>query len=230
MKCWCHTDLENSFHPDYFVCPYCGTFVSKLEPKDDFYNFDFYWHEKQTKGYGFPAIEERAKVDFFDRIPFWWNQIKMLEIKSVLEIGAGHGGFLYYCKKQGVERVLGVEISEGTCEFARQTFDIEMIKGNFPSVAIEEKFDIVCGFDVFEHLLDPVRSLHYLASLGKYIMLQIPCYRGEGAGFCHFNSREHMFIFNELSILRLFDSAGIKILSKTNGAFHQDLTIVGENK
>jgi SAM-dependent methyltransferase len=230
MKCWCNTDVENSFHPEYFICPVCKTFISKKEVRESYYDFDYYWHEKQVSDYGFPTIETRAKTDFFDRIPFWFDQLKGIAFNSVLEIGAGHGGFLYYCKKNGIDRCVGIEISEGTCEFAKKTFGLEMLKGNFPYMNIEEKFDLVCGFDVFEHISEPVKALYKMKSLGKYIMLQIPCYRGENTGFCHFNSGEHMYIYNEQSILKLFDYVNMKVIHSVKGAFHQDITIIGVEK
>ena len=230
MKCWCNTDMQNSFHPDYFLCPYCGTFVSKEKPKEDYYDFKKYWYDKQQE-YNFPSIEQRAIDDFNNRIPFWGEQLKKLpKLLSVLEIGGGHGGFLRYCKEQGFEKCVGIEITEETCNFARKTFGVEMICGEFPYIDIAGQFDLVCGFDVFEHFMEPEKALYKMTELGKYIMIQIPCYRGERMTFCHFNRGEHMFIFNEKSILSLFESVDIKIIHMIKGAFHQDLTIIGGNE
>ena len=229
MKCWCSGTLTDSFHLDYKQCVFCGTFVSKKTTPDNYYDFESYWHDKQVNEYNFPTIEQRAKDDFNNRIPFWWSFIKNFNINSVLEIGGARGGFLSHCKKKGIKDCLGIEITEETCEFARKTFELEMVCGKFPSVVIDRKFDLVCGFDVFEHLSDPFHSLQKMKFLSnKYIMLQIPCYRREGLSFPHFHGEEHLFIFTETSIQFLFKSCGIRVHSFVKGAFEQDITIIGE--
>jgi 2-polyprenyl-3-methyl-5-hydroxy-6-metoxy-1,4-benzoquinol methylase len=227
-KCWCGHSLSESFHPEYKTCVCCGTFISKKNTPSGYYDFQTYWHDKQINEYRFPPIEQRAQDDFTNRIPFWWYNIKDYNIKSVLEIGGAHGGFLHYCKQHGIEDCMGIEISEETCEYARKIFNLSMVCGEFPNVDINKRFDLVCGFDVFEHLTDPVKSLQKMKELGKYIMLQTPCYRGEGMNFPHFHGEEHLFIFTENSIRRLFTQMNIKVKTIVLGAFAYDITIVGE--
>lgn len=230
MKCWCEGKVVSSFHPEYVRCLGCGTFVSIKQTEPGYYDFNTYWHTLQTEKYGFPPIEQRAKDDFNNRIPFWGEQLKSIsDCKSILEIGCGPGGFLYYCKKHGFGNCVGIEISEGTCDFVRKTFGLNMICGNFPDVDINEKFDIVCGFDVLEHFQDPLKALAVMQLLGKYVMIQTPCYREEGLSFSHFHAGEHLFIFNENSIKLLFDIIGLKIISSVQGAFPGDITVIGIN-
>lgn len=228
MNCWCGGETIN-YNNEYLQCEYCGTFVSKIETPNNFYDFKSFWYERQTKVNGHPDIEKRSKLDFFNRIPFWWEQIKNLNIQSILEIGCGHGGFLHYCEVNGVNRCLGVEVSEGTCDFARKTFNLDIVCGSFPNIEINEKFDLVCGFDVVEHLSNPVESLTKMKSLGKYVMVQIPVYRGEKE-FKGFIGIAHLFIFTEHSIRLLFKTLGLKIISCSKGCFDEDLTIIGEAK
>lgn len=227
-KCWCGGSLVDCFHVDYLQCVSCGMFVSKKTTPEGYYGFQSYWHDKQINEYGFPSIEQRAVNDLKDRIPFWWDLIKGLKIKSVLEIGGAHGSFLSHCRSLGVSKCLGVEITEETCSFARKTFDLDMVCGKFPDVDINDHFDLVCGFDVFEHLDNPVKALNKMKSLGNYVMMQIPCYRGEGMSFPHFHGEEHLVIFTEDSIKSLFSFCGLEIMTKVRGAFPQDITIVGK--
>jgi SAM-dependent methyltransferase len=227
MNCWCNGKLYRCFHNEYFRCSSCGTFVSRNNTPQDFYDFKKFWYERQEEVNGHPNIEKRAKLDFFNRIPFWWERIKNLEIRSVLEIGCGHGGFLHYCKSNGVEECLGIEISEGTCDFARKEFGLDILCGTFPDVDIKREFDLVCGFDVIEHLIDPVLALNKMKLLGKYIMIQIPVYRG-GNKTKSFISIAHQYIFTEESIRHLFSELGIKIISSCNGCFEEDMTLIGE--
>jgi SAM-dependent methyltransferase len=176
-------------------------------------------------------VQERSVLDFEDRIPFWYQQLCQTSLKqSILEIGCSHGGFLKYCRDNGFKRCVGVELNEGTCDFARNTFNIEMICGDFPDVEINEKFDIVCGFDLLEHLSDPLKALRKMASLSnKYVMIQIPVYSDEElSAYPYFDAGIHLFLLSEKAIGQLFGLAGIKIILSVPGAFRKNLTMIGE--
>jgi 2-polyprenyl-3-methyl-5-hydroxy-6-metoxy-1,4-benzoquinol methylase len=229
MKCWCNHDTQSCFHPDYEICVFCGTFVSKKNTPDDFYSFKNYWHDRQLNKYGFPPIEQRAKNDFMDRIPFWYENIKELPIKSVLEIGGAHGGFLHYCKIRGIGKCTGIEIDKDTCKFAEESFGLDMICGEFPNIEINEQYDLVCAFDVLEHFKNPYVSLLKMKLLGNKVMIQTPCYRKEGLNFPHFNAEEHLFIFTETSLILLFRGAGLHITKSIKGFFANDITLIGES-
>ena len=231
MKCWCGCVNFQGFHPDYKRCVNCGTFVTDKQPESGLYDFSNYWHSRQTGKYGFPPIEQRAKDDFYNRIPFWWDQLKTLpKLTSILEVGSAHGGFLQHCKDNGFTRCVGVEISEDTCSFARKTFDVDMICGEFPNIQIGELFDIVCGFDVLEHLSNPLKALIKMRLLGDYIMIQTPCYRNEGLSFPHFQADEHLFIFTEDSLRLLFGMLNIPIIHSVKGAFPNDIFVIGKSR
>ena len=228
MKCWCGGETVDCFHPEYSQCVSCGTFVSNRVTEPGYYEFDSYWQKRGRPDY--IPIDQRAKDDFDNRIPFWGGQLKAIPgCTSILEIGSCHGGFLYYCCKDlGFIRLVGIEISEGTCDFARKTFGVEMICGEFPNVEINEKFDLVCGFDVLEHFSKPLDAMRKMKSLGEYVMVQTPCYRGEEMAFPHFKSDEHLFIFNKKSIKLMFSVVGLSIISIVRGAFPWDITVIGE--
>jgi len=231
MNCWCGSETVNSFRADYKQCPSCGTFVSIKQPDSDFYSFDYYWHTRQTEEYGFPPIEQRAIDDFGNRIPFWGKLLFSIlpNIKSVLEVGSCHGGFLHFCSLEDANRCLGIEIAEETCEFARKTFGVDMLCGSFPDVDIDERFDVVCGFDVLEHFLNPLKALAKMKSLGDYVMIQTPCYNGEGSQFTHFNEKEHLFVFTDKAIRLLFSKVGLSIIYVGPAYYLQDIIIIGKS-
>jgi SAM-dependent methyltransferase len=235
MKCWCGCgDLVRSFHPDYWICSKCETFVSKKGANPvELYTKDYYWdvHQKEM---GFPNIEGRSVSDFKDRIPIWYESLKGSPGRmSILEIGCGHGGFLSYCIHHGFSRVVGVEIDPKVCSYAMNRFrHIEILSGVFPNVAISGTFDYVVGFDVLEHFPNPVESLLTMRKLmnphGR-VVIQTPWYRGEGNGFVHFHGEEHLFIYTEESVRKLFTKCGFRITHFKQGVFHQDMTITGAN-
>jgi 2-polyprenyl-3-methyl-5-hydroxy-6-metoxy-1,4-benzoquinol methylase len=227
-KCWCENDVIESQFKDYLQCSYCKTFVSTKDLEPNFYNYANYWHDRQVNYYGFPPIEQRAIDDFGNRIPFWGKLLEIIpERNSILEVGAAHGGFLHYCKNNGIERCVGIELTEEACEFAKKKFNVEMIWGDFPNIQINEKFDIVCGFDVFEHFQEPFKALMRMKELGKYIMIQTPGYTDGVKDFPFFQADEHLFIFNEKAIKLIFSIAGISIIYFGEGAFTGDMLLIG---
>ncbi len=240
-KCWCGGELGESVHPLYGQCLNCKTLVVKEqyteEQMKDFYTLDSYWRERVKNEFNYPPIEQRAVNDFKDRIPVWYQILSKYksEIGTLLEIGCMHGGFLHYCRQHGVQNVVGVEVDEDTCEFARKYFSLPyMVSGLFPDVSLPfDKFDAVTGFDVVEHFLDPVRALKGVANILKsdgICFFQVPCYRGEGKEWTQFKPEEHVFLYNAESIQRLFDSAGLETVEILKGYFPDDIFIAGRRK
>lgn len=236
--CWCGGLLKPSVHPLYRQCIDCGTFVLKTvyspEELQAFYSLSGYWRDHQIKVSGFPPIEQRAVADFNDRIPYWFHLVKKYggRLGALLEIGCAHGGFLAYCRAKGLETVVGVEVDEGTCRFAREYFNLPFVcSGLFPDVVLPfHKFDTIVGFDVIEHFHDPVTGIRAIGKLltddGCFI-LQTPCYRGEDETWPQFMPDEHLFLFNEQNIQPLFSRCGLEITTILPGYFKHDMFIIG---
>ena len=78
---------------------------------------------------------------------------------KVLEVGASAGQFLASIKNQ-VAQVDGVELDEACCEFMRNELNIradsEFLR---TSMFCDEKYDVVCAFQVMEHVESPVDFL-----------------------------------------------------------------------
>jgi len=240
-RCWCGAKTKPSLHEAYLQCINCGTFISKDEISNEklknFYSFDGYWHDHVVNKFGYPSIEERSEVDFKDRIPLWFSILKKFkpDAKSVLEIGCAHAGFLYMCKKNGIEKVVGIEVDEKTCEYARERFNLEnIISGLFPDVNLPlKKFDVIAGFDVLEHFTDPIKALKKVNELlddDGICIFQTPRYQGEDASWLHFKPDEHLFLFSTENIFLLFDKAGLEVVKILPGPIPQDMIVVGRKK
>jgi|YelNatPaOPRAMG01_1025707.scaffolds.fasta_scaffold107650_1 2-polyprenyl-3-methyl-5-hydroxy-6-metoxy-1,4-benzoquinol methylase len=239
--CWCGGNLQSSVHELYSKCELCGTHVVKQkytkEELKKFYTLSNYWHEHQTFVSGFPPIEVRAKNDFNDRIPYWYELVNKycLQKDTLLEIGCAHGGFLYYCNQNGIKNVVGVEVDEETCKFVRQQFNLPYVySGLFPNVKLPFlKFDVITGFDVIEHFNDPIEGIKAISNLlsdeGRFIF-QTPCYRGENRTWSQFKPAEHIFLYNENSIKQLFIKCGLEIMTILPGYFPDDMFVIGRKQ
>jgi len=236
--CFCGGSLGPGVHPLYGSCTGCGSQVQRIRPSPEelaaFYGLDAYWREHVVKVLGFPSIEERARSDMVERVAYWVSLLAALgrPPKSLLEIGCAHGGFLALARERGVPLVVGVEVDEGTCRFARETFLLDHVcAGLFPDVALPlASFEAVCGFDVIEHFSDPVGCLAHVRSIlepGGYFLFQTPCYRGQPADWLHFQPNEHLFLYTEEGLHRLFALAGLRLDFIAPGYFPHDVFAVG---
>lgn len=80
---------------------------------------------------------------------------KVIKVKNpkVLEIGAGVGVVANFLQRKGID-YLGIEIDEKTVERAKKA-NLNIKQGDFKSLnKIEDTFDVILAFEVFEHLQD----------------------------------------------------------------------------
>jgi len=236
--CWCGGDLKTGPHPEYGECKVCGTLVALNQPDDlkKQYGFVSYWHENMLN-VGQPAIEQRSKDDFKNRISHWYNLIRSFQptSSSIFEVGCAHGGFLHYCLEHGFQHAHGCEVDPETCEFARKKFNLPVvIPGLFPHVSKVDalaKYDAICGFDVIEHFEYPMAALNTMREMmheGSYLYLQSPWYRGEGEKWPQFNFKEHLFMFNEKSLAAILSVSGLKLVKFQPGIFAYDWEAVAK--
>lgn len=123
----------------------------------------------------------------------WWFKGRRNIIKSVLtklplptspkilEVGCGTGGNLELLRTFG--SVCAIEMDTLALRLARSksSSDIEIWPGNLPDnlPEISQKFDLICLFDVLEHIEQETESLKRLQSLLKphgYVIFTVPAY------------------------------------------------------
>lgn len=239
-KCWCNSDLTESVHEMYGTCISCGTLVLKrkisVNDLEKFYK-DSYWTTFMESNYNKPPIQDRAVNDFYDRIPFYYHTLTkyVKKPKSILEIGCSHGGFLYYCLKNGIPEITGVEIDIEICAFAKNQFDLQsIVQGMFPSVSLPKDFyDVIVCFDVLEHFLDPVGTLKAVSEKltdNGICFFVTPAYRGETNSWDRFRVDEHLFLYNEVSVSALAHQANIEIVDIFPSLYNQDMIIIGKKR
>jgi 2-polyprenyl-3-methyl-5-hydroxy-6-metoxy-1,4-benzoquinol methylase len=231
--CWCENSNLEEFSPGYWRCSVCSTLISKSLPSvditaisdedGDFYG-KTYWLDHQVKELGLTSIEERSRSDLLDRCGWWLSQLLQFRLPParLLEIGCSHGAFLALAKLTGFH-VTGVELSPWVVEFARKTFEVDVRIGPIERQAFEAgSFDVICMFDVLEHLQDPLRTLECCAQAltpDGILLIQTPQYptatdfadlqEGQHPFLRMLLPDEHLFLFSTESVKRLLGRTGL---------------------
>ncbi|MDP9173919.1 MAG: class I SAM-dependent methyltransferase [Planctomycetota bacterium] len=149
--------------------------------------------------------------------------------KRVLEIGCGEGRLGKLLRGRG-HYVAGLELVPEMAEKARQNLD-EVYCGDIEQTQLpiaDASFDALIFADVLEHLVDPWKTLGYLATLlrpGGYTIASIPnvqnyrivrdLLRGKwqytDSGLM---DRGHLRFFTYRQIVALFKSAAIEVIDR----------------
>jgi SAM-dependent methyltransferase len=163
----------------------------------------------------------------------WYRLLRRYQptCQSILEIGCSHGGFLAYCRTRGIPDVVGVEVSPETCAFARERFGLPHVNpGLFPAVDLpHSSYDVIAAFDLFEHLGTPVstaRAMLDALAPGGALLLQLPCYRGEGKDWPMFLPGDHLYLYTAGAIREALERAGFEVTAITKAIFWYDQFVV----
>lgn len=140
--------------------------------------------------------------------------------KNLLEIGASAGQFLCHIKNE-VNKVFAVELDEACCRFISSKFGIDA-DSNFLEYSIfkNQKFDIICSFQVLEHIEKPIEFIKVMSQYlkkGGTIFIEVPNLNDPLISIWNnqayrnfFYHTDHLHYFSENSLLKVIIEAGFK--------------------
>src|SRR5260370_39499975 len=113
---------------DIYTCPTCGCIMADLE---------FVPEQYEATNYYTMAFKTRAEIEA--EWGFRWRYIlRTLQHHTagskLLDVGAGNGYFAYLARTEFRLRADGLEISAAEADFARDTFGIELLRGDLSIV------------------------------------------------------------------------------------------------
>lgn len=198
-------------------CSGCGLiYSSPILPPDTIYRL--YRHS--------PFIQE-TQLD--NMIRDYQDQLRrllpLLPAKArLLEIGCANGMFLEAALELGFEDVRGVEPGEEAVQRAHPSVRSKIANSIFSADLFpQESFDVVCCFQVLDHLLDPnavLRDAHKLLRKDGLLLLLnhnirswFPRVLGER---CPMYDIEHIYLFDKRTVVRLMQNNGYEPVAVRN--------------
>jgi SAM-dependent methyltransferase len=163
-----------------------------------------------------------------NEINHWWFQgrryfiAKKLENlkrenSSILEIGSGTGGNIKMLRKFG--ELVAMELDEFAMTVAEERHGLRAIKGSLPDNHPFEdgQFDLICLFDVLEHIEPDQESLVELQRLlrpGGEILITVPAYMFLWS--THDEIHHHFRRYNRKNLTEVASNAGFVVEEITN--------------
>lgn len=99
------------------------------------------------------------------------------QFKKIIDIGCGKGEFIKLGKRYGID-ILGIDMSSQLIQTPdSQDINIENISTEMAAKKYENYFEVVCCFQVLEHVAEPKRMISYLLSMLKpngRLILSVP--------------------------------------------------------
>jgi len=175
-------DYELNIHLPFEVsrCSSCSFVYTSVRPDfktlfSEFYPDNYICYGSKQYWLASVIDHQRIKKQALQR----FNCIKKYlspENSRILEVGCATGEFLKLCLRYSNE-VYGIEPNRVLFDSLSKS-GIKMFNSTLEETDIEKSsFDLICLFNVFEHLWDPVQSLYKLNSLLRpdgVLMLEVP--------------------------------------------------------
>lgn len=138
---------------------------------------------------------------------------------ALLEIGCGNGFFLEQARHQGYSDVRGVEPSEAAVQLAAVDLRDRIVCSMMtPGLFPDQSFDVVCLFQVLDHIFDPASLLLACRQILKPGGLVLCLNHNVEALSAHLmKSRspiidiEHTYLYSPATITRLFAGSGFDV-------------------
>jgi SAM-dependent methyltransferase len=171
----------------------------------------------EIKAYLEMAELEERHWWFSARRDILFNQLKLLGLPvdaQILEVGCGTGGNLDMLSNFGT--VCGLETSEIARAFAMKKTGsgVDIRDGTLPSTVPDfgRKFDLICLFDVLEHIDDDLGTLRALACLAKpggRLIISVPAHQWLWSR--HDEFLHHQRRYSKASLIDVVNSAGLRL-------------------
>ncbi len=214
----------------YHQCDTCGHCYIINRPSkeevEDFYAHSTTYHTTYTNK---RILKERIKQIAIPKVKWVVEQYKRKygrEPRSILDIGAGAGHFVYACRQLGIKSQ-GIEVSDASRGFCKDIFGFELDNCDVSKDwARYRDFDIVTFWGVIEHVTSPIELLSsaYRILKGRQglVVCEVPHWNCMSTVLQkasphivvrHLDPMGHINVFTENSLISTYEQSGFKPVS-----------------
>ena len=210
------------YNAEYYSCNNCSHVYLKKRPTsssiENFYknnsNYSTTYTSKEKAEYRLKNIDQKL-LDYvlniykkkYDKLP-----------DRILDVGAGGGHFVEACRRAGI-KAEGLELSNASIDFAKETWGINLLQENLNAFSLKENsFDIVTFWGLLEHITNPnefISSAKMILQNSKspLIVCRVPRWSALSTASQLFNKDKiirhldpvgHIMIYTDNSLLELF--------------------------
>lgn len=133
--------------------------------------FDSLYSPEKTSAF-MRFLNKHFRSDIYIRYMMTMEHIKAVRARSVIDIGIGSGRYAQGYADAGVAKVVGVDISSGMLELARQYISklgngtkFELVLCDIDKFKSQEKFDVVVAMGFFDYVDNPLHGLNIMKDL-----------------------------------------------------------------
>lgn len=130
--------------------------------------FDSIYHEGRPLQ---RALNRLLRKAIYERFAITFDQSEPITGKTVLDIGCGSGRYAVEFARRGAERVMGLDYAPEMLSLARHYVRqhgvadcCEFREGDFTTVSLDERFDVVIAIGVFDYQNQPVEFMRAMAT------------------------------------------------------------------
>ena len=243
-KAWGSRNVSKVFTKknfDYYECLEYGTLFANPRPKPtvlkNFYSKsksnDFWYNE-----FYLPKLKARLSKSIKPKVKHLVKNHSNFNKKKLLDVGCGAGFFLNELKKKWKKADLyGLEPSLIMSEEAKNK-GLKIFNNTLERFNKKNFFDVVCCFELFEHMYDPLIFLKKINQiLKKNGLIYFSTLNGKGFDIDLLKENSsaiyppyHLNFFNPKSIKKILEISGFKnIKVQTPGKLDLDIVIKNTN-
>lgn len=209
----------------YWKCQNCKTCQLWPQPsKEEIDAFYAKFHKSGEDGGIYEEFESRISLDFPAKVEMVCQELdKVPNNIRLLDVGCGKGFFLREAVKAGF-CAKGIDISSAAVEYAKKYLIVDAEIGGIEQIEKSdwhEAFDIITMWATIEHVRNPYLTLksvfQKLTPNGLFFLdtgLGSAPFEDFLAGHSQwFDAPQHLFVFSQEGLFKLFRKAGFTIIS-----------------
>lgn len=191
---------------DISFCPDCSLVAQAQIPTDEelkiYYSHNYRQDYKNTYSPKSKYIY-RAGQAALNRINFLEKHLNLKQ-KSLIDIGAGGGEFVYIAQQCGL-RSSGIEPNLGYSNFSKEQYGVE-VKTAMLSDVEDHSADILTLFHVFEHMANPhevMKKLYRSLKENGYLYIEVPNILQADASPHNIYFKAHLFYYSKHTLISM---------------------------